>query len=230
MAENLISEMQSSERPREKALRNGIKSLSDSELMALIFSTGIKGKGVVALCSEILRDNNWHLSTIASMSAADITERYKGIGSAKALNLLAGIELGIRAAADASRMSHTVVTSSATAYELMKEHLDRLPHEEFWVMYLSRRASVISTRRISQGGMSSTVVDVKIIMRHALLDRASAMILFHNHPSGTLKPSIQDCELTDRIAAAARLMQISLNDHIIVGDNDYYSFHDEGKL
>jgi len=230
MSTGLIREMPAELRPREKAVAHGIKSLTDAELMALLFGTGVRGKSVVDLCSEILADHGHHLSSIARMSVADLCRRYKGIGAAKAISLLAALEIGSRAAADAAAVNTPRVTSSAVAVSLMRPYLSGLPHEEFWLMLLSQSARVIRRVCVSRGGIAATMVDVKIVLKHAIENYTSAMILFHNHPSGALEPSAQDDSLTRRIADAAALLDIRVNDHIIVTDGAYYSYHDEGHI
>lgn len=228
--ERLIREMDDDERPREKAIRHGIKSLSDTELMAIIFGTGLKGKSVIELSRDILHDNDRHLSKVARLSISDMLRRYKGIGPAKAVSLLAALELGSRSAADAARIDEPAVTSSATAYKLMKHHFERLDHEEFWIMLLSQAGKVIREVNISRGGVNGTVADIKIIMRSAIEDLASSMIIFHNHPSGNLRPSTQDDNLTRRICEAASYIDTRVNDHIIITDGAYYSYSDEGRM
>lgn len=226
----LIAEMAQEQRPREKALTHGIKSLSDSELMALIFATGIKGKGVVAMCDDILADNDGHLSLIAEMDAAEFMNRYKGIGPAKALTLLAALELGTRSVADAAKCASRTITSADMAAKYMAPHLAHLDHEEFWVLLLKQNLTPIRAVRIGVGGTNATLVDVKIIMRQAIMAKASAMMLFHNHPSGALTPSIPDINLTNKITEAAKLMDIRVTDHIIIGRGHHYSFHENGKM
>ncbi|MDE6286035.1 MAG: DNA repair protein RadC [Muribaculaceae bacterium] len=226
----LIRDLDPDLRPREKALRNGIDSLSDAELMAIVFATGLRGKSVIELSEDILNDNRGHLSRVVRMTPKDLCSRYKGIGQAKALTLLAALKLGERSAADALRDSDEAITSSSIAYRYMAPRLANLPHEEFWVMYLNRAARVISERRIGQGGVAGTVVDVRMIVKGALEELASAMILFHNHPSGNVKPSPQDEALTRKIRDAAALFDIRVNDHIIIASGNFYSFHDEGKI
>lgn len=224
----LIADMAEELRPREKALRHGIKSLTDAELMALIFATGIRGKGVVAMCSEILDDNRGHLSQIAEMDAPEFIERYKGIGPAKALTLLAALELGSRSVADSVRRSNEQIFSSEAAAKIMVPHLAYLDHEEFWILLLRHNLSPIRPIRIGQGGLTATVVDIKMLMRQIILAKASAVMLFHNHPSGTLKPSPQDRQLTQRITDACRLMDVRMLDHIIIAGGSHFSFHDNG--
>lgn len=228
--DRLIKEMDRDERPREKAIKYGIKSLSDNELMAIIFSTGLKGKSVIEMSRDILSDNKGHLSKVARLSVAEMLKRYKGIGPAKALTLLAALELGSRSAADAATIDDPVVNSSGVAYSIMKHHFERLDHEEFWVLLLSQSGKPIRKIKIGQGGVAATAVDVKLIMKAAIEHLASAMIVFHNHPSGNLKPSAQDNALTIKIREAAKLIDTRLNDHIIITDASYYSYNDDGRL
>lgn len=226
----LIKDMVEEERPREKALKHGIKSLTNAELMAILFSTGVQGKSVIQLSNEILADSDGHLSKVARLSVNDFLHRYKGIGKAKALTLLAALELGARSEADARTVTDPKVLSSTDAYDIMKHHLQKLPHEEFWAMYLSRSGKVIKEVNISRGGTASTVVDVKIIMKHALDNLASSIILLHNHPSGNLIPSIEDDNLTSKISKAAKLLDMQVLDHLIITDGGFYSYSDKGRL
>ena len=225
-----FTQLNEDERPREKALKYGIRSLKDNELMAIIFSTGTQGRSVLEMSQDILDDNDGHLSKVANIDAADFLKRYKGIGPAKALTLLAGLELGRRAARDAANLPNAAITSSLIAYNVMHEHLANLDHEEFWVLMLTNGATVISKEFISSGGQTATVVDVKIIMRRALEQKATRMILFHNHPSGTLRPSMQDDTLTKRIKNAAQLFDIRVDDHIIISAKGYFSYNDNNLL
>ncbi len=216
--------------PREKALSLGMKALSDEELMAIVFGTGIKGKNVLELCAEILGSYGGHLSKIARMPAAEFIASHKGIGPAKALTLLAGIELGVRAASDAVKVEEPTINTSAKAFDYMHPKLYNLDHEEFWVLYLRHNLKPIKAFRVGQGGRDATVVDAKIVMSQALLCGASAMMLFHNHPSGSLTPSRQDIDLTRKLCEAARVLDLRVLDHIIVGFSDFRSMHDEGDM
>lgn len=222
--------MKKEELPREKALAHGMKVLTDAELMAILFGTGIQGKDVFALCNEILEDHKGHLSRVARMSAHEFMERYKGIGPAKALTLLAGLELGVRAAADDIGTKDQALSSSKAAFEYMHHNMYNLGHEEFWVLLLKNNLRPLRAFKAGQGGLSMTAVDVKIIVREALVSNSAAMMLFHNHPSGELRPSQQDTALTKKIVNAAALFDIRVLDHIVVGCNEYFSFHDEGLL
>lgn len=226
----LIRNMREDEKPREKAIKQGIKSLSDAELMAIIFSTGIRGKSVIELSQDILDDNDGHLSRIAHKSIKEFVGTYKGIGPAKALTLLAALELGMRTSADARLDKRESITSSDKAYEIMAHRFSNLDHEEFWILLLSQSLRVIKDVRIGVGGLNATVVDVKIIIREALDARASAMIVCHNHPSGNLVPSPQDDALTKKIFQAAKLFDLRMADHLIISDNGYYSYQEKGRL
>lgn len=226
----LIAQMAEADRPREKALRYGIKALNDAELMALIFGTGIKGKSVVTLCEEILEEYKGHLSKVTTMDASEFMKRHKGIGPAKALTFIAALELGARAAADAVTLDDPQMTSSTNAYRYMYRHFSELDHEEFWVLFLKRNLKPLREYKAGQGGLSETIVDIRLLMREALMAKASAMILFHNHPSGQLKPSSYDIKLTKRIVDAAAYFDIKVLDHIVVSSSGYFSFNDDGLM
>lgn len=217
-------------KPREKALNFGIKSLSDAELMALIFAVGLPGKNVLQMCTEILADNEFHISKLARMNPREVMKRYKGIGPAKALTMLAALELGTRAAADAITVEDPDMRDSMSAYRYMHHKIGLLDHEEFWILLLRRNNRAIKAIRIGQGGLSSTAVDVKVIFREALASSSSGMMLFHNHPSGNAQPSGQDIALTEMIVNAAKLLDINVFDHLIICTDTYYSFHDNGVM
>lgn len=229
-AGSLIADMPADTRPREKALRHGIKSLTDIELMAILFATGVRGLSVLDLSRKILNDAQGHLSDVARLTPAQFTKRYKGIGPAKAITLLAALELGARAASDAASKQVVCINNSDSAYKMMRHRVANLDHEEFWVLMLSRSLKIIHDARIGVGGLSATVVDIKILMRHVIDNRASAIMIFHNHPSGNLTPSTQDDTLTNKIKAAANLFDVTLLDHLIISDNGFYSYADHSRL
>lgn len=228
----LIHDMPDADRPREKALRDGISTLSDAELMAIIFSTGIRGKSVLQLSSEIIGECEGHLAHLAEMSVAEICRRFKGIGKAKALTLLAGLELGRRTERDAAKLyaQEKPLSSPDIVWKLMKDVLEGLKHEEFWVLYLNQAGKLIKREQMARGGVAATVVDVRLILREAIISLASSIVLVHNHPSGNLRPSAQDISITNKITEAARVHDIRVNDHIIFTDKGFYSFYSEGKL
>lgn len=230
MGDELIKNMAEGDRPREKAILHGVETLTDAELMAIIFATGIKGKSVVQLCKEILDSKDGHLSKVTKMSVKDMCTEYKGIGQVKAITLLAALQLGARAAKDALMVDDVVISTSKIAYDIMRHRFERIQHEEFWILLIDRAGHMIRDVRISQGGTVATTVDVKLIMKAALESLASSMILFHNHPSGTLRPSVDDDRLTRRVKEAAALLDVRVNDHLIVTSSSYYSYADQGKM
>ena len=186
---------------------------------------------MLRLCEEILADNDNHISNVARLSVADFVKRYKGIGEAKAISLLAALELGARSAEDFVMKDNPTINSAEKAVQAMKRNFANLPHEEFWVMLLSQSGKIIRKVCVSRGGVAMTAVDVKIVLKSAIENLASAMILFHNHPSGALTPSVQDDNLTRRICEGGRAVDIRVNDHIIVNDGGlYYSYFEHGKL
>lgn len=226
-----VNEMADEDKPREKAIRLGMGSLSNAELMAILFRTGSHGLDVMGLSAMILDDFQNHLSHVAKLSVEELKRRYKGLGEAKATTLLAALEIGARARNDAIEEGNKKIMSSQDAFRRMAPHFTNLDHEEFWVLMLNNASHVIREYQAGKGGISATVVDVKLIIREAVSCLASSMILFHNHPSGTMKPSPQDDSLTRKISEAAKLLDIRVNDHIIVNtDFGFYSYHDEGRL
>lgn len=226
-----VTDLADSDRPREKALEKGIGVLTDTELLAIILGSGMPGKSVLSLSREILSDNNNSLARVSRMTTRELTSKYQGIGPAKAISLMAAIELGSRCMQSLSAADRIpAMTSSEAVYNHMRPKLERLVHEEFWALLLNRSNRIISAEKISQGGVSATVVDVRILLKKALDCMASGIILCHNHPSGALRPSMQDDSLTRKIAEAARLFDIAVMDHLIVGQSGYYSYRDEGKL
>lgn len=227
----LIEDLAEDERPREKAMSQGIGSLSNAELIAIIFGNGMKGKSVLTMSRELLARHNGKLSAIARKSIRDIIKDNPGIGPAKAIGLAAAIELGIRCQAEPTD-ELPVITGSDTAYRIMRGKLQRLNHEEFWVMLLSRANRVLDTICISSGGTAGTVVDPKLLYKRVLEqgDVVSGIILIHNHPSGTLRPSMEDDALTRRLVDGGKLLGIRVLDHLIITPDNYYSYNDESRL
>lgn len=225
-----MRDIPSDELPREKALKYGFDVLSDVELMAIIFSTGIKGKSVLELSEDILKDNDGHLSSLTRMTPQQIIKRYKGIGMAKAVTLLAALHLGERSRADFIDRQKEKICTSELAFRKMMPIFLNLDHEEFWILLLNHALVPIRSERLGVGGLNATVVDVKIAVRAALDAHASAVILYHNHPSGNATPSVQDDAITRKIKDAMALFDIKVNDHIIVTNGNYYSYHDNERV
>lgn len=216
------------DRPREKLILKGRQALSDAELLAILIGSGNRNESAVDLCKRILSDYTHSLDSLAKCTVSDL-KKYRGMGEAKAISIVAAMELGRRRSA-APAAEAVPITGSEEAWKVIAPVLSDLPHEEFWVLLLNRANIVMRKEIISKGGMNSTVVDPKIVFRAALDHGACGIILCHNHPSGSVKPSEQDQRLTRRLKEGASILDISLLDHIIVGAKTYFSFADDGLL
>lgn len=224
-----IHDLADDDKPREKALKHGMESLSDVELLAILLGSGIPGKSVLDLSREILKDNDNRLAYLSRKSIPEIVRKYKGMGVAKATLLVAAMTFGARTQADL-RIQDPQMASSEAVYSYMRGRLERLNNEEFWVLHLSRANRLQSVEQISKGGQFQTLVDVKLIAK-SVIDRLSAgVILCHNHPSGNLTPSGADDSLTHRIAEACKIVDVPVLDHLIIGPTGYYSYRDNGRL
>lgn len=216
------------DRPREKLLLKGKAALSDAELIAILIGSGNASESAVDLSKRILKSLNHQLSALAKLSVKDLT-KFKGIGQAKAISIIAALELGRRRKSTDSE-KRVKITSSQAAFEAVYPHLCDLNHEEFWVLYLNRANEIIGKENISKGGVSGTIVDPKVVFKAAVQYPASAIILAHNHPSGQLKASHADHQLTKKLKAAGIALDIPVLDHLIIGDRNYFSFADNGVL
>ncbi len=216
------------DRPREKLLTKGINALSDAELIAILLGTGTTTVSAVELARRVLQTVRNDLHDLARLSVKDLM-KVKGIGQAKAITVIAALELG-RRRRDAEVEEKPRVTSSRDGFQILQPHLQDIPHEEFWIIVLNRANRVIAKHQISQGGVAGTVADPKIIFKLAISDLASGIILAHNHPSGNLSASQADLELTRKMAAAGKLLEIQILDHLIIAGQRYLSFADEGML
>jgi DNA repair protein RadC len=216
------------DRPREKLLAKGITSLSNAELLAILIRSGGRSESAVELARKILITAGNNLRELGRFSVNDLV-KHKGMGPAKAVAIIAALELG-RRRGKSDLQDKIRIAGSQDVYALFQPVLGDLAHEEFWILLLNRANRVIDNVRISQGGISGTVIDVRIILKHALDRLASAMILCHNHPSGNLKPSEADMKITSKISDSCRTMDLQLLDHLIIADNSYFSFSDEGLI
>lgn len=216
------------DRPRERLLMHGPATLSDAELMAIIFGNGTKEKSAVDISRELLKLANNDLDKLARFSLKEM-QQVNGIGPAKAIALAACLEIGKRRSASTPEETESI-RSSRQIFNILLPDMRDLNHEIFVVLYLNRRNKIIHKEILSKGGMSGTIVDVRILIKNALDHRASALALGHNHPSKSLIASEEDKKITQKIKTAADLFQISLLDHIIVGGNSYMSFADSGLL
>ena len=216
------------DRPREKLYQKGTSSLSDAELLAILIGSGTKSRSAVDLGRELLSMADNNLNSLGKLSISDLT-KIRGIGNARAVTIAAALELGRRRKlAEMPEMPQ--IKCSRDVFDLVTPVLSDLSHEEFWILFLNRSNKVINRMKLSQGGISGTVTDVRMIMKKAIENLASGIIVCHNHPSGNLSPSESDTRITQKIKEAGNLMDIQLLDHLIISDKDYYSFADNGLL
>lgn len=223
-----IKDWAEEDRPREKLLGKGVAALSDAELLAILIGSGNKDETAVELSQRILYSVNNNLNTLGKLSIKDLL-KFKGIGEAKAITIIAALELGRRRKLAEASIEPSICHSQ-DIYEIMHPILADLPHEETWVLLLNKSNRIIKRHQISKGGISSTVVDIRTVMKEALESLATAMILCHNHPSGNINPSIDDDNITLSLKNAGEVMNIPLLDHIIICDHNYYSYRDKDRL
>ena len=223
-----INQWDEADRPREKMMAHGASSLSNAELLAILIGSGSAEDSAVELMRKVMDAYGNNLSTLGKATVDELC-RYKGIGPAKAITILAASELGKRRAEE-KPVERRQVRCSQDIYEWFHPLMCDLPVEECWVMFLNQSARVIDRIRISQGGLAATQVDVRCILREALLKRAVSIVLCHNHPSGSVSPSRDDDRLTESLRRAAETMNIRLLDHLVITDGNFYSYADAGKL
>lgn len=217
-------------RPREKALKYGCQNLSTAELLAILIGSGSRGENVVDLCNRILRDHDNKLGLIARRGTRGLTQAYRGIGQVKAVEILAALELAHRYQQEEFEESPQIL-SSQDAYRYLRRFIGNQPHEEMWVLMLDRGKRVIHQERVSSGGTAMTAVDVKMLVKPAVVMLADGIIMAHNHPSNTVRPSQHDDVLTEKVKEACKAIDIQLVDHVIVCQaGRYYSYADEGRL
>ena len=216
------------DRPREKLSGQGRRALTDAELIAILIGSGSREESAVELSKRILHHYDNDLNKLGKAGISELS-KFKGIGEAKAISIIAALEIG-RRRGDTEIKALDEVKSSRDGYNIMRRHLMDLNHEEFWIMLIGRSSKVLAKELVSKGGLSGTVADPKIIFHMALQHQASALIMVHNHPSGNLKPSREDLVLTKKIADAGRMLDINVLDHLIITDSGYFSFGDEGLL
>ena len=216
------------DQPREKLRDKGKAVLSDAELVAILIGSGSRNESAVDLCKRILASVDHNLNALGKLSIKQLME-FKGIGEAKAITIAAAMELGRR-----RRLEDVVqldkITSSRSVFDIMQPILGELPHEEFWILYLNNSNKVIQKNQLSKGGITGTLVDVRLVLKTALEVGSTALILCHNHPSGTLKPSEADKNLTHKLKLAAESLDIKVLDHLIITEKAYFSFADENIL
>jgi DNA repair protein RadC len=221
-----INQWAEDDRPREKFLLKGKSTLSDSELLAILIGSGSRNESAVQLCQRILASAENNLNTLGKISVAQLM-KFKGIGEAKAISIAAALELGRRRRAE-DAIDLKKITSSKAVFNIMQPIIGELPHEEFWVLYLNNSNKVIYKAQLSKGGITGTVVDIRLVFKIAFEQNATGLILSHNHPSGKLIASEADLKITKRIKEAGQTLEIQDLDHIIITENGYLSFQDEG--
>ncbi|CAA9200552.1 DNA repair protein RadC [Flavobacterium collinsii] len=222
-----ITDWSEEDRPREKLIRKGKEALSDAELIALLIRSGSRNESAVHLSRRILVSVD-SLNALGKLSITQLL-KYKGIGEAKAIAIIAALELGRRRRSeDAAQFAK--ITSSKIVFDIMQPIIGELPHEEFWVLFLNNSNKVISKSQLSKGGITGAIVDVRIVFKLALEIGATGLILCHNHPSGNLEPSDADKKITKKIKLAGESLDVKVLDHLIITETKYYSFVDQGIL
>lgn len=216
------------DRPREKLMTKGRAALSDAELLAILIRSGNREKTAVELAKEILADAENKLNELSRLSVGQLM-KYKGIGEAKAITIIAALELGRRRRGEEA-LERKKITSSKSVFEVLQPIIGDLNHEEFWILYLNNSNKILRKMQLSKGGITGTLVDVRLTYKNALEIGATSVILAHNHPSGTLKPSQPDLNLTKKLKIAGESLDIKVLDHLIITQNAYFSFADEGIL
>ena len=229
MTERLtITQWAEEDRPREKMMLHGVSALSNAELLAILIGSGNTEDSAVELMRKVLAEYHNNLNELGKASIEELC-RFKGIGPAKAITILAASELGKRRKEE-SPEERKVIISSKDVYECFYPLMCDLPTEECWVLLLNQASKIIDKVKIGSGGISATAVDVRCVLREALMKRASAIVLCHNHPSGNIRPSREDDLLTKQVGRASECMDIRLIDHIILTDGAFYSYADEGRM
>ncbi len=216
------------DKPREKLVQKGRSVLSDAELIAILIGSGSRDESAVELSKRILAFANNNLNELGKLSTKQLMQ-FKGIGEAKAVTIAAALEIGRRRRGEEAQKI-AKITSSKSAFDLLQPLMGDLPHEEFWIVYLNNSNKIIHTAQLSKGGITGTLVDVRLVLKRALELSAVALILAHNHPSGTLRPSAADHQITKKLQKASEALDIKVLDHLIITQKDYYSFADEKVL
>ncbi len=216
------------DKPREKLVHKGRSVLSDAELIAILIGSGSRNESAVELSKRILASVGNNLNELGKLSIKQLMQ-FKGIGEAKAVSIAAALEVGRRRRGEEAQIIEKI-TSSKDAFEILQPLIGELPHEEFWILYLNNANKVVHKEQLSKGGMTGTLVDVRLVLKQALQNGAVGLILAHNHPSGTLKPSAADKQITLKLKTAAEALDIKVLDHLIITQHTYFSFADEGVI
>jgi len=220
-----ITDWSEDDKPREKLMLKGKEVLSDAELIAILIGSGSRNESAVSLSKRILSSAG-NLNALGKLSISSLMQ-FKGVGEAKAISIVAALELGRRQRSE-DALIFKKISSSKAVFEIMQPIIGELPHEEFWVLFLNNSNSVISKSQLSKGGITGTVVDVRLVFKLAMENGATGLILCHNHPSGNLNPSGADKQITKKIKLAGESLDVKVLDHLIITESKYYSFVDEG--
>lgn len=223
-----IKQWKEDDRPREKLLNKGKIALSDAELVAILIGSGNRTESAVELAKRILARIDNNLNELGKLSVNDLT-KFKGIGEAKAISIITALELGRRRRLS-DAMEKLKINSSQSVFEIMQPIIGELKHEEFWIIFLNNANKILLKAQASKGGITGTVVDVRLVFKRALELSATGIILCHNHPSGNLKPSMSDIQLTKKIKKGGEVLDIKVLDHLIIAEEKYFSFADEALL
>ena len=225
-----INQWSEEDRPREKLMAHGAAALTNAELLAILIGSGSTEETAVSLMQHVLNDCGNTLNALGKMTIKELTDkRYKGIGPAKAVAVLAACELGKRRQMEKA-MERPKMDSAEAVYQYMRPKMQDLAEEEAWVLLMNQNFKLLKCMQLSHGGLTETAVDVRVIIKQALLCNATVVCLFHNHPSNHAHPSSNDNAITKRLKEACRLMRLYLLDHVIVTENGYYSYSEQGKL
>ena len=216
------------DRPREKLVQKGKIALTDAELIAILIGSGSRSESAVSLTQRILASVDNNLNSLGKLSLTEL-QKFKGIGEAKAISIVAALELGRRRRLQEA-LELPKITSSRDVFNVMQPILGELSHEEFWILYLNNSNKILCKDQISKGGLTGTVVDVRLVFKKGIETNATAIILCHNHPSGKLQPSTADKQITKKLSAAGETLDIKVLDHLIVTENAYFSFADENLM
>lgn len=223
-----IKQWHEDDRPREKLLLKGKMALSDAELLAILIGSGSRNESAVSLSQRILAAAGNNLSALGKFAINDLT-KFKGIGEAKAITIMAAMELG-RRRRNEEAVEQKKITSSTSVFEYFQPLIGELPHEEFWILYLNNSNKILRHMQLSKGSITGTLVDIRLLFKEALLLGAVSIILAHNHPSGVLRPSQPDMNITKKIKAAGEQLDIKVLDHLIITETNFFSFADENLL
>lgn len=223
-----IKEWSEEDRPREKLQIKGPATLSDAELLAILICSGNRNESAVTLSKRILSEVENNLQELGKLTINDF-KRFNGVGTVKAITIIAALEIGRRRRSEEA-LVRKKITSSHSVFELMQPVIGELPHEEFWIIYLNNSNKVLELSQLSKGGITGTMVDIRLALKNALQLGAVALVLAHNHPSGTLKPSKSDLDLTKKLKRGGENLDIKVLDHLIIAENAYFSFADSSLL